>query len=104
MNRPEPTIIQHTDETVNRIQRAIIEPLQFLMRLPTNAAQVMRAGLQLSTGDTRVAHGLGRTPQGWFVVRNNANTTIWEATASTDPKTFLNLRASGACTVTVIFF
>ena len=102
--RAVPALIQHDDETVNRIQRNSLDALAYLYALPTSKNQVLRKDIKLTTADARVAHGIGQPCQGWIVVRNNANAVVFEVTASPDPKNSVLLRASAACTVTLLFF
>lgn len=104
MNRAVPTLIQHDDETVNRIQRGALDALAYLFGLPTSRAQVLRTGVKLVATDTLVSHGIGQPLQGWVVVRNNANAVVFEVTVSPDPKTTVFLRASAPCTVSLLFF
>ncbi len=48
--------------------------------------------------DNLVSHGLGREPQMWIVVRNNANSVVWEKTSPSISRV-LNLWCSATCTV-----
>jgi hypothetical protein len=53
--------------------------------------------------DVRVFHGLGQPMAAFDVVRLSAAAIVYEGTASLDPKTYINLRASAACTYSVRF-
>jgi hypothetical protein len=61
--------------------------------------------LSVSTGTNAIAHGLGRNLVGYFVVRNNAAVTFYDAQASQQrPDLFLSLVASGAATISLYVF
>ena len=53
---------------------------------------------------TQVTHGLGRQPQGYIVVRRNANAVIWDQPNGTDANAFLYLQPSATVTATLWVF
>lgn len=57
----------------------------------------------LSTSPVLVAHKLGRAYRGWFLVDNNANTTVYNSVTDLE-ESFLELVASGSCTVSLWVF
>lgn len=56
----------------------------------------------IAGSSTRVAHGLGRVPLGFLILKRNANQNVWEASAA--DSRFLNLQAGGAVTVDLWVF
>lgn len=54
--------------------------------------------------DTQVSHGLGRKPRGYLVVGQTASASLFDGTASDEPETFVNLKASAAASFNLIFF
>ena len=58
--------------------------------------------LDLSTTELRIAHGLGRKPQGFLVLTRDAAQVIYESSES--DSTFINLKAGGAVTADVWVF
>lgn len=60
---------------------------------------VLTDAVAIGTGDTYVAHGLGRVPRGFIAVAPNANATIYTSpTVNTNVDRMLCLRASAAVT------
>lgn len=63
------------------------------------------ASVDIINGDTNIAHGLNRTPQGYLVVSRSANVVVWdEAAKQTTPKTFLTLSANANATIGIYIF
>lgn len=59
----------------------------------------------LTTADTLVSHGLGRTPLGYIIIGLNANATIYTSPTTNNASTAtLILRASGNVTANILFF
>lgn len=97
--------LEHTDDDkVNRNLRNLVAGLQRLARNPLADHMYLVEDQALTTSDSRVYHGLGRTPKGWFVVKRNAGADVFEVTASDDPNEYINLRGSASVTVTLLFF
>ncbi len=65
---------------------------------------VLVEGVQLDTTVSTVSHTLDRRPQGWFIIRKNANADVWEPSDSASPTKVINLQASSPVTVDIIFF
>ena len=61
-------------------------------------------GVQLGTSVSTVSHTLNRRPQGWFIVRKDANADVWEPRESASPTKVINLQASSPVNVDIIFF
>lgn len=61
--------------------------------------------IALASGTTSVEHKLGRAPEGWIVVRNRAQSTIWDTQdANSMPEKTLILHSSAATTVDLWVF
>tara|TARA_R100000655_G_scaffold57852_1_gene96203 strand:+ start:226 stop:522 length:297 start_codon:yes stop_codon:yes gene_type:complete len=58
--------------------------------------------LDLSTTETTVAHGLGRTPKGLLVIRKNAAQHVFESSPADEEHIFL--KSDGTVTATVWVF
>ena len=59
--------------------------------------------IDLTTTAKRIEHKLGRAPLGYIIVRQNANSTVFEQ-SETRKDIFLNLQASAAVTVSLWIF
>tara|TARA_R100000152_G_C6781867_1_gene217415 strand:- start:5535 stop:5837 length:303 start_codon:yes stop_codon:yes gene_type:complete len=59
-------------------------------------------GLELSTTELRIAHGLNRKPQGFIVLTRDAAQEIYESSIS--DLTYINFKAGGAVTADVWVF
>ncbi len=63
----------------------------------------IQASFPVANDQVRVAHGLGRVPQGYLVTNINANAVIY-ANGTPSDSTNLYLKASGVCEVTLFIF
>jgi hypothetical protein len=91
------------DDKVDRALQALAQGLREGER-GLLAGAVLVEDVALTTSETRVFHGLGEPIRGWFPVRKSANAVVYEGTASSTPAAYINLRASAAVTVTLVFF
>ena len=103
MTLPRFAKVQVDDETLNRVQDRIKVVTDALV-----ANQMLEGRLvtvTLTAGAfTQVTHGLGRQPQGYIVVRRNANAVIWDQPDGTDANAFLYLQPSATVTATLWVF
>jgi hypothetical protein len=103
MTLPRFAKVQVDDETLNRVQDRIKVVTDALV-----ANQLLEGRLvtvTLTAGAfTQVTHGLGRQPQGYIVVRLNANAVIWDQPNGTDANAFLYLQPSATVTATLWVF
>ena len=103
MTLPRFAKVQVDDETLNRVQDRIKVVTDALV-----ANQLLEGRLvtvTLTAGAfTQVTHGLGRQPQGYIVVRRNANAVIWDQPNSTDANAFLYLQPAETVTATLWVF
>lgn len=63
---------------------------------------VLKEALVLTTGDTEVHHGLGRSPRFVLEVLRAVDGRVFVATPHGDPRNYVNLRASAAGTYNVL--
>ena len=85
------------DRMLQRIEKAIGS----LQKAVLNESLVTAT---IGTGDTVVTHGLGAPVQTWEVVDINANAVVWKsATAPSNPRMQIVLKASGTVTVKLRF-
>jgi hypothetical protein len=52
---------------------------------------------EIATGGTKLAHKLGKEPQGWIVVDKDANASVWRFEAS--DANYINLKSSATVNV-----
>ena len=63
------------------------------------------SGIKVLTGNNVINHGLNRDLVGYFITRNNANVTFYDAqTTNQRPESTLILVASGAATISLYVF
>lgn len=93
------------DTDLARIQDAVAAGFSDVDARPLVGGNVLSATL-IYGQDNLVAHGLGRMPQYWLVIRKDANAVVWEQPsgdlngASTSDK-LINLRCSATCNITL---
>lgn len=58
--------------------------------------------VDLTTANLEVSHQLGRVPTYYYPVALTANAVVYSDTAHADPRNFIYLRASAACSATVL--
>ncbi len=79
---------------------------EYLLQLTPNpflTGQLIKR-LSLSTTSTMIPHSLNVVPQGWFLVRTDANQTVYEASSTPFTTRFIHLVASGDCVVDLWIF
>ena len=90
-----PGIIDKTLELLPFQVRQFIEALQrdnFLRRR-------LIQDIAVSTAAVSVRHGLGYVPEGYIVVRKNANVTVYNGTID---KNQISITASGSATISIL--
>ena len=60
--------------------------------------------ITLDTNVSAISHTLNRRPQGWVIIRKDANADVWEPTPSASPSKLINLQASSTVTLDILFF
>lgn len=105
--------LQTSSEELNRVQDSFIPSLNAVLGTPIFDGRLVDAledgsPLLLGTSFINVAHKLGRSYRGWFLVDNNASATVWVDSTLPDPNPdrskFIRLRASAAATVKLWVF
>lgn len=76
--------------------------LDVILKLPLNNSPSFLQNVDLIDGVTFVNHGLGRNPQGWFVVDINGAAEIYRS--SPFNSLTLGLTSSAAVTVALLVF
>lgn len=91
------------DKDLDRVQERIGDAFDKVARNFIDVSHTVQVALN-NASDTQVFHGLGRVPRGWIVVWATAAASPYEGAASTNYASFVNLRASAAATLTLVFF
>jgi hypothetical protein len=89
------------EPTIRRIQDNIARFLDILLSIALIIDGVWLQGVALTTGDTEVAHRLGKRPcRGYIVTKRSANAVVYDGTAApSDVNRAIVLKASAAVTV-----
>lgn len=97
--------INTTNTELMRVQDAVAESLNVLNSALLTEARLI-PGVLIGTSATPVEHGLGREPQGWFVVDANTGASLWRSSSPpvNAPAKLLYLQASTPVTVTLVVF
>lgn len=75
-------------EDQGRFNAEVETTLRRVTGSPIAAGRLVVVGA-LATTVTRVEHGLGRTPVGWFPVQKTGNADVWEGQAADDVALYL---------------
>lgn len=103
MTLPRFAKVQVDDEALNRVQDRIKVVTDALVANQLLEGRLLTVTLTAGSFN-RVTHGLGRQPQGYLVVRRNANAVIWDQPNGTDANAFLYLQPSATVTATLWVF
>ena len=95
----------HTgDPSVDQVQGYIATALQPLLALPFAAGNRVQ-NIDLTTGDTIVSHGLDSAPEGYIVLKQNADTSVYiSPTANDFPGQVIILRSGASVNCDLFFF
>ena len=89
------------DPVIDRAFKSLEEVIR-RMQLPFSEGRQIDGVAITGGARKRVAHGLGRPVRGWFVVRNNADATVYDEQDSNNfPGRELWLQASATTTVSI---
>lgn len=91
-----PTKLQPDMQTTK--WKSIIDPL---LRNQLNNVSILN-NIELVIGNNKIAHKLGKKPQGWMILDINAASTIYRYQESTD--LFLYLNSSAVATISLGVF
>jgi len=65
----------------------------------------LKKDIAITTADTFIDHPLDREPNGWIIVRKNANADIWESsTINTFKERIIILKSDATVTASIWFF
>ena len=92
------------NQELNRIQDETARELDRLQFLQFFANGKLLEDVAVGTSNTEITHGLNQPARGWFIVRLDTDARIWEPYLTGTPKVSIYLRASAACTVSLIIF
>lgn len=90
------------NEDVSKLQERLQEFFAPLIANPMLDG-TMLTNVAIGTSPTKVEHKLRREIQGWVVVRNNTNCTIWEPSRELSGA-FVTLQSSSATTIDLWVF
>lgn len=100
-NFRRPTVYRPIDAGQAAWNVDVVQALRQLQDLPILKGRQI-ADVELTTATTKVPHGLGRIPAGFFVVNATSSDTVWHAQAPT--KDALYLLCTGTTTVDLWVF
>lgn len=94
--------VQSTDRLINQLQQNINQVLNPIANNPLVNGSILTS-ITLIAGLNTINHGLGRTLQGWFLVRNKASSVVHDNQAQ-NPNTDLTLLlVSTAATIVDVY-
>lgn len=94
-----------SNQELNRIQDSIANELERLQFLQFFANGKLIEGVAVGTSNTEITHGLNQEVRGWFLVKQDTDTRVWQPSTETPaPKQSFYLRASASCTISIIIF
>jgi hypothetical protein len=91
-----------TDEGT-RLAAAVDDYTRQLTQNPLLGGRLIQR-IAVSTTPVNVAHGLGRSWQGWVVTRVDAGITVFEATTQANSAQFISLDATNSGTIDIYIF
>jgi hypothetical protein len=93
------------DPLQQRLQDSIAQSFSQFEKLPQLDSVIVKDITLSAAVDNNVEHKLGREIVGWQVIRQNANAVVYESsTINTTPSSFVILRTSATCKVSILFF
>lgn len=94
----------YDDEAVQLLQNKWAAILNPIISAPQNNSLILK-NVQLSVGDNSIDHRLGRTLQGWKIVRQRAAASIYDKQDTNQtPQLTLKLNSSAAVSVDLEVF
>lgn len=96
--------VQGPDRLMNQMQQNIITAVNPVLANPLVNGTIL-VGIVLLTGTNIVSHTLGRTLQGWFLVRQRSSASLYDTQdTNTTPSRTLVLVTSANVTVDIYVF
>lgn len=97
--------VRSDDDVIRQLQGAIDLVFQTLLPKEILDGNLLKDVDLVSGSVNMVQHKLARKSQGYLVIKKNANATIWDSEDINDFRdSFLQLRASADCTVSLWVF
>ena len=94
------------DDELRRVQEEVALGFAQVDRNPSlNGVILSSVVLAGASADTKIDHGLGRSPRGFVILSKNATADVWTSTTTNArPELTLIVKSSAAVTVTVWIF
>lgn len=92
------------DGPLTKLQDSIDAAFKRLLKLVPIADGVLLESVTVSATATEVAHGLGRVPRGFLLIKSTVPLTVYQASPSAFPDSNLRLTASGTDVVSLWVF
>ena len=86
--------INTKDADLMRVQDSVRDTFSSLVRVPLLDGNIVEASL--TTSATEVSHGLNRNIVGWFIIRQDAQASVWEPSQSETPSKTVRLQSSAS--------
>jgi hypothetical protein len=91
---PKLSRIQSTDRVMNQLQDQLHQTVNSIVNHPETHSLVLK-NVQLKAGSNDISHGLGRELQGWRVIRQRSQGSVFDQQDSNvTPHKTLSLNAS----------
>lgn len=94
--------IKLSDYETSSLQQNLAAFSKQLIRVPLLDGNLL-TDIDVSTTAAEIAHGLGREPVGYFIVKSTAGVTLFDS-ASLTPKVTIKLTASATATCNIWIF
>ena len=91
-----------SDYESSALQQNLLEFSRQLTRVPLLGGNLIK-DVSVSTTAIELAHGLGREPVGYIVIKSSAGVTLFDSTSLT-PKVTIKLTASASATCNIWIF
>jgi|ERR1700677_2378928 len=75
---PQFSVLNTDDQSLQLIQQNLVRCLTPVFNTPTMGGNLL-TGQALASGTNTINHGLGRKLNGWIIVRQRAQASIWDA-------------------------
>lgn len=101
---PKYPVLNTQDPDLATVQRNLVRVLQPVFNTPTLGGNLLTQQT-LAIGINNINHGLGRTLNGWQIVRQRAQANIWDSQdANKTPQLTLALNSSAAVVCDIYVF
>ncbi len=101
---PKFQVINTSTPDLSTVQQNLVRTLNPIFNTPTLGGNLL-TNISLVSGVNNINHGLGRTLNGWQIVRQRANANIWDSQDNNKTPTLtLTLNSSAAVTCDIYVF